>query len=148
MSKLGLSMVLENPVSPFFPSLVTRRFRGMSNGCPIYASLDPSEAEGSLHSRVTGGWKLVVTTPFHVWVLERIPLGSCSCDPDISCPWVLFLLNTDASNFPWFWEWLSILPLNFFVFLKILLSWFLYLSTETLIDIPRKRKLSCPVSHS
>lgn len=118
MRKLGLSMVLGSPILfPFCPSLVTRISRGMPNGYLTSSNLDPSEAEKGLHSRVIGGWKLVVTKPFHVRVLETLPLSSCSCDPG-SYPQVLFLLNPVGSIFFLILEVVSILPLNLLFFLR------------------------------
>lgn len=109
--------------------------------CP---SPGPTEAGESLCSWLTGGWKLVVTKPFHFRIPET-SLSSCSCDPD-SCPQVLSLLSlNDGSTFFLILGASQYSSTNFFFFLKRLQSWFLYLFTETLIDIG---KLSYPVFHS
>ena len=103
------------PASPLCPSLAARRIRGTSSGCPTSSHLDLEEAEETLCCRVTKGWKLAVTKPFHIGVLARLPPRSCSWGPGNYLS-VLFLLNPDGSIF--FLILGASLPLNFSSSLK------------------------------
>ena len=115
--KIGAQYGFREPNIPFLSFFGSQSIQRNVKWVPYQLKPDPSEAEKGLHSRVTGGWKLVVTKPFHVRVLETLPLSSCSCDPG-SYPQVLFLLNPVGSIFFLILEVVSILPLNLFFSLR------------------------------
>ena len=120
-----LSVLRGNPVSvPLLSFFGNQKIQKDITWMPYLLKLRPKWGWRQTLFQVTGRRQLIVTRPFYVQVLGRLP-KSWSWDPDSSCPESSPSGTAMAKVFPGFWELLSILPLSLFIFLKRLQSWFL-----------------------